>query len=45
MPPAADLAPLQLLDGIMLPVDPLYCVARAENGSHVGPGDGLMATA
>lgn len=39
---AADLYPLQVLDGISLPIDLLYYFARVEEAAHTSLGDGLL---
>lgn len=40
---AADLFPLQVLDGVSLPVDLLYYIARVEACCHATLGAGLLA--
>lgn len=41
---AADLYPLQVLDGISLPIDLLYYLARVEEAAHASLQDGLLAS-
>ncbi len=41
---AADLFPLQLLDGVTLPIDLLYYIERVEKRCHTSLRDGLITT-
>jgi glutaredoxin 2 len=41
---AADLFPLQLLDGVRLPIDLLYYFERVEDTCRTGLGEGLVST-
>ncbi len=41
---AADLFPLQLLDGVTLPIDLMYYIQRVEDTCQTGLRDGLLAS-
>ena len=40
----ADLSPLQVLDGVTLPIDFMYYLGRVEEACHLSLGDGLLAS-